>query len=78
QTAIVLGHQLLIDIKDPLYFPIKLGNEILGGGGLNSFLFNKVREELGLFYNIDSTANVNPDYCSFVISAQTSNPSLAL
>lgn len=78
QTAILLGHQLLIDIKDPLYFPLKLGNEILGGGGLNSLLFNKVREELGLVYNIASTANVNPDYGSFVISAQTSNPSLAL
>ncbi|MDE4990392.1 insulinase family protein, partial [Francisella tularensis subsp. holarctica] len=47
QTAILLGHQLLIDIKDPLYFPLKLGNEILGGGGLNSLLFNKVSEELG-------------------------------
>ncbi|WP_043024529.1 M16 family metallopeptidase [Francisella tularensis] len=78
QTAILLGHQLLIDIEDPLYFPLKLGNEILGGGGLNSLLFNKVREELGLVYNIASTANVNPDYGSFVISAQASNPSLAL
>ncbi|MBD1316859.1 M16 family metallopeptidase [Francisella tularensis] len=78
QTAILLGHQLLIDIKDPLYFPLKLGNEILGGGGLNSLLFNKVHEELGLVYNIASIANVNPDYGSFVISAQTSNPSLAL
>lgn len=78
QTAILTGHQLLLDINDPLYFPLKLGNEILGGGGLNSLLFNKVREELGLVYNISSTANINPDYGSFVISAQTSNPNLAL
>ena len=77
QTAILVGHQLLIDIENPLYFPLKLGNEILGGG-LNSLLFNKVREELGLVYNISSMANINPDYGSFVISAQTSNPSLAL
>lgn len=78
QTAILVGHQLLIDIEDRLYFPIKLGNEILGGGDLNSLLLNKVREELGLVYNISSMANINPDYGSFVISAQTSNPSLAL
>lgn len=45
---------------------------------LNSLLFNKVREELGLVYNIASNVNINPDYGSFVISAQTSNPSLAL
>lgn len=78
QTSILMGHQLLLNIEDPLYFPLKLGNEILGGGGLNSLLFNKVREELGLVYNISSNANLNPDYGSFVISAQTSNPTLAL
>ena len=78
QTSILMGHQLLLDIQDPLYFPLKLGNEILGGGGLNSLLFNKVREELGLVYNIGSNANLNPDYGSFVISAQTSDPKLAL
>ena len=71
-------HQLFLDIESPLYFPLKLGNEILGGGGLNSLLFNKVREELGLVYNIGSSINLNPEYGSFVISAQTSNPSLAL
>ncbi|ASG67854.1 peptidase M16 [Francisella halioticida] len=78
QTSILMGHQLLLNIQDPLYFPVKLGNEILGGSGLNSLLFNKVREELGLVYNISSDVNLNPDYGSFVISAQTSNPKLAL
>lgn len=78
QTSILMGHQLFLDIESELYFPLKLGNEILGGEGLNSLLFNKVREELGLVYNIGSNMNLNPDYGSFVISAQTSNPSLAL
>ncbi|MGQ4005372.1 pitrilysin family protein [Francisellaceae bacterium CB300] len=78
QTSILMGHQLFLDIESPLYFPLKLGNEILGGGGLNSLLFNKVREELGLVYNIGSSINLNPEYGSFVISAQTSNPNLAL
>ena len=78
QTSILMGHQLFLDIESELYFRLKLGNEILGGGGLNSLLFNKVREELGLVYNIGSNMNLNPDYGSFVISAQTSNPSLAL
>lgn len=64
QTAILVGHQLLIDIEDPLYFPLKLGNEILGGGDLNSLLFNKVSEELSLVYNISSMANINTDYGS--------------
>lgn len=78
QTSILMGHQLFYDIDSSLYFPLKLGNEILGGGGLNSLLFNKVREELGLAYNISSNANLNPEYGSFIISAQTSDPTLAL
>lgn len=78
QTSILIGHQLFLDIDDTLYFPLKLGNEILGGGGLNSLLFNKVREELGLVYNVSSSINLNPEYGSFVISAQTSDPKLAL
>ncbi len=78
QTCILMGHQLLEEIDSPLYFPLKVGNEILGGGGLNSKLFNKVREELGLVYNVGSSLNISPDYGSFIISAQTSNPELAL
>ena len=78
QTCIISGHQLLMEIDSPLYFPLKVGNEILGGGGLNSKLFNKVREELGLVYNVGSSLNISPDYGSFIISAQTSNHDLAL
>jgi predicted Zn-dependent peptidase len=78
QTCIISGHQLFMEIDNPLYFPLKVGNEILGGGGLNSKLFNKVREELGLVYNVGSSLNISPDYGSFIISAQTSNHELAL
>ena len=45
-----MGHQLLLEIDDKDYFPLKLGNEVLGGSGLNSLLFNEVREKLGLVY----------------------------
>ena len=78
QTSILIGHQLLYSIDDPLYFPLKLGNEILGGGGLNSLLFNEVRENLGLVYHIDSNASLDLNHGSFIISAQTSQPKLAL
>ena len=78
QTSILTGHQLFMEINNSMYFPLKVGNEILGGGSLNSKLFNKVREELGLVYNVGSSLNISPDYGSFIISAQTSNHDLAL
>ncbi|MCH9754922.1 MAG: pitrilysin family protein [Candidatus Rickettsiella isopodorum] len=53
QTTIFLG-QIGIAIKDPDYFPLVVGNQILGGGILTSKLFNEVRNKRGLCYGINS------------------------
>lgn len=37
--------------KDPDYFPLYVGNHILGGSGLVSLLFEQVREKRGLAYS---------------------------
>jgi zinc protease len=39
---------------DPDYFPLYVGNHILGGSGLVSLLFKQVREKRGLSYNVYS------------------------
>ncbi|MDR2014515.1 MAG: insulinase family protein [Azoarcus sp.] len=39
---------------DPDYFPLLVGNHILGGGGFTSRLMNEVREKRGLAYDIHS------------------------
>ncbi|MFZ0219052.1 MAG: pitrilysin family protein [Candidatus Aquirickettsiella sp.] len=53
QTTIFLG-QIGIAVKDPDYFPLVVGNQILGGGILTSRLFNEVRNKQGLCYGISS------------------------
>lgn len=53
QTTIFLG-QIGIAVKDPDYFPLIVGNQILGGGILTSKLFNEVRNKRGLCYGINS------------------------
>ncbi len=53
QTTIFLG-QVGIAIKDPDYFPLIVGNQILGGGILTSKLFNEIRNKRGLCYGINS------------------------
>ena len=40
--------------NDPDYFPLYVGNYILGGGGFVSRLMNEVREKRGMAYNIYS------------------------
>lgn len=53
QTTIFLG-QIGIAVNDPDYFPLIVGNQILGGGILTSKLFNEVRNKRGLCYGINS------------------------
>ncbi len=40
--------------NDPDYFPLYVGNHILGGGGFTSRLMKEVREKRGLAYNVYS------------------------
>jgi zinc protease len=53
QTHILLG-QPGMQRGDPDYFPLYVGNYILGGGGLVSRLSTEVREKRGLSYSVYS------------------------
>ena len=54
QTSIVVG-QVGINRKNPNYFPLIVGNYVLGGLPLNSILFKELREKRGLTYGAYST-----------------------
>lgn len=70
QTIVRLG-QLGIAPKNPLYFPLLVGNYILGGGSLTSRLAIEVREKQGLTYGIDSQFSPMPGRGPFLISLST-------
>lgn len=53
QTHILLG-QPGMKRGDPDYFPLYVGNHILGGSGLVSLLFKEIREKRGLSYGVYS------------------------
>lgn len=59
--------------KDPDYFPLYVGNHILGGGSLVSRLFDEVREKRGLAYSASSQFNPMYREGPFVMSLQTRN-----
>ncbi len=50
QTHILVG-QPGVKRGDPDYFPLYVGNHVLGGGGMVSRLFTEVREKRGLSYS---------------------------
>lgn len=70
QTTIFLG-QIGIAVKDPDYFPLIVGNQILGGGILTSKLFNEVRNKRGLCYGINSGFKALQVAGPFLIGLQT-------
>jgi zinc protease len=72
QSYIVLGTKG-IKHSNPNYFPLVLGNHILGGGILVSRLFNNIREQEGLSYSIGSRFIILKNRGPFLISLQTKN-----
>ena len=56
---------------DPDYFPLIVGNYILGGGGFVSRLTNEVREKRGLTYGVSSSFSPGLHAGSFTVGLQT-------
>ena len=72
QTHINMG-MLGISRKDPDYFPLLVGNHILGGSGLTSIMGEEVRNKRGLSYGISSSFSPLWVQGPWILSAQTKN-----
>ena len=70
QVHILLG-QPGIRRGDPDYFPLYVGNHILGGGGFVSRLYEEVREKRGLSYGAYSYFSPRREAGPFTASLQT-------
>ncbi|OGI42376.1 MAG: zinc protease [Candidatus Muproteobacteria bacterium RBG_16_64_11] len=72
QTHILIG-QPGMTRTDPDYFPLLVGNHILGGGGLVSRLSDEVREKRGLSYSVHSYFAPLRERGPFLMGLQTEN-----
>lgn len=72
QTHILAGLPVL-SRKDADYFPLYVGNHILGGSGLVSLLFNEIREQRGLAYSAYSYFSPLEKMGPFTMGLQTQN-----
>jgi zinc protease len=70
QTHIMLG-QTGIKRGDTDYFPLYVGNHVLGGGGMVSRLFAEIREKRGLSYGANSYFSPMRENGTFAASLQT-------
>jgi zinc protease len=72
QTHVYLG-QLGIARHDPDYFPLLVGNHVLGSSGLVSLLGEEVRNKRGLSYSVSSSLAPMRQLGPFLAVAQTKN-----
>ncbi len=70
QSHIMLGYPGMKRI-DPDYFPLLVGNYVLGGGGFSSRLTNEVREKRGLVYSVSSYFMPMHDLGPYRVALQT-------
>jgi zinc protease len=76
QTHILMGHPVM-SRDDPDYFPLYVGNHILGGGGLVSRISEEIREKRGLAYSASSYFLPMRQKGPFTISMQTGNKNVS-
>lgn len=72
QTHVMVG-QPGMRRGDPDYFPLYLGNHVLGGSGLVSRLSEEIREQRGLAYSVSSYFAPMREAGPFQMSLQTRN-----
>ncbi len=72
QTHILMGQPCAVE-GDPDYYPLLIGNYILGGNALNSRLFKVIREDRGLAYSVGSTLILLQQAGPFILQLQTKN-----
>ena len=72
QTHVLVG-QPAMTRNDPDYFPLYLGNHILGGNGLVARLSQQVREQRGLAYSVYSNFSPMHRAGPWIMGLQTRN-----
>ena len=77
QAHIVMG-MTAVTRSNPDYFPLLVGNYILGGGGFVSRLVAEVREKRGLAYSVSSYFVPGKDTGIFRAGLQTKNDQAAM
>ena len=67
QDSVTLALQLEMNRFSPDYYPLQLGNHVLGGGFYATRLFRDLRQKAGLVYSIDDSLSASQTRASYSI-----------
>jgi zinc protease len=67
QDQVILSQTLGMDRFDPDYYPLELGNHVLGGGFYATRLYRDLRERNGLVYSVDTSLSAGRTRAIYLI-----------
>jgi zinc protease len=67
QDSVTLAQQLNINRFDPDYYPLQLGNHVLGGGFYATRLYHDLRQVNGYVYNVDVSLSASKSRASYSV-----------
>jgi zinc protease len=67
QDEVTLAEQLNLNRFDPDYYPLQLGNHVLGGGFYATRLYHDLRQVNGYVYGVDVSLNANKSRASYSV-----------
>jgi zinc protease len=68
QDSVTLAQQLNLNRFDPDYYPIQLGNHVLGGGFYATRLYHDLRQVSGYVYNVDVSMAAGKTRASYSVT----------
>lgn len=68
QDSVVLAEQLNLNRFDPDYYPLQLGNHVLGGGFYATRLYHDLRQITGYVYTIDVSVGASQTRASYSVT----------
>jgi zinc protease len=68
QDSVILAQQLNLNRFDPDYYPLQLGNHVLGGGFYATRLYHDLRQVAGYVYNVDVSMEASKTRASYSVT----------
>jgi zinc protease len=67
QVSVDMSETIPINRFDPAYYPLQLGNHVLGGGFYATRLYHDLREKAGLVYFVDNNFAIGKTRSTFSV-----------
>jgi len=77
QDEVALAEQVDVNRFSPDYYPLQLGNHVLGGGFYATRLYHDLRQEAGLVYNVNVSLSASKTRASYSVDYGCDPPNVS-